>query len=64
MGFFQSLKDDLSEAVNELMEEENAAAQRKDEEPELIGGEDIDINEMLKNIEDEMSGFVDDTVKE
>lgn len=64
MGFFQSLKDDLSEAVNELMEEENAAALKKDEEPEMIGGEDIDINEMLKNIEDEMSGFVEETVKE
>ena len=64
MGFFQSLKDDLSEAVNELMEEENAAALKQDTEADTEAGEDIDIDEMLKNIESEMSGFVEDTVKE
>ncbi|MCR4584477.1 MAG: polymer-forming cytoskeletal protein [Lachnospiraceae bacterium] len=64
MGFFQSLKDDLSEAVNELMEEENAAAEKGMEEPDDGLPADMDINEMLKSIEDEMSGFVEETVKE
>lgn len=60
MGFFSDLKEDLSQAVNELM---------PGEEPETVQGEDmVSLDEMLKNIDsiqipaEENADQVEDTV--
>lgn len=56
MGFFSDLKEDLSQAVNELMPEEER--NRKKEateisvEPEVSAEPEVSLDEMLENIED------------
>lgn len=51
MGFFSDLKDDLSQAVNELIPEEEAA---KDEAPaEQENSFSVDLSDMLENVEEQ-----------
>ena len=57
MGFFSDLKEDLSQAVNELMPEEeqirNTQEQENAESEEAQTAEpEISIDEMLKNIDE------------
>ena len=56
MGFFSDLKEDLSQAVNELMPEELAVEQESSmevvEEPVNEVAADLSLEEMLKNIDD------------
>lgn len=59
MGFFSDLKDDLSQAVNELMPEEelqakeavNKAEEAADETSETVNGFDADLGAMLDKME-------------
>ena len=51
MGFFSDLKDDISQAVNEVSEEETLKTAEKEETTETK--EDIDLNSLLDNIEEE-----------
>lgn len=50
MGFFSDLKEDLSQAVNELMPEEERS--RKKEATEGTVEPEVSLDEMLENIED------------
>lgn len=50
MGFFSDLKEDLSQAVNELMPEEQR--DRKKEATEGAAEPEVSLEEMLENIED------------
>lgn len=61
MGFFSDLKDDLSQAVNELMPEEEAMAQESAKEEEAkaqegtdatVNGFEADLSEMLDKVEE------------
>ena len=66
MGFFSDLKDDLSQAVNELMPEEgaeeilrdvgwqDAAEQEATDEKETVNGFNEDLSQMLDKVEEEM----------
>ena len=56
MGFFSDLKDDLSQAVNELMPEgetqvSNEAEEAAYEEAETVNGFDTDLSSMLDNVD-------------
>lgn len=50
MGFFSDLKEDLSQAVNELMPEEER--NRKNEATQGLAEPEVSLDEMLENIED------------
>lgn len=57
MGFFSDLKDDLSQAVNELMPEESEQAEEKAEGNEMETDETVnhfesDLSQMLDNMEE------------
>ncbi len=54
MGFFSDLKDDLSQAVNELMPEGETQTTQEAayEEPETVNGFDADLNRMLDSVEE------------
>ncbi len=63
MGFFSDLKDDLSQAVNELMPEEESAAEdaakevkavQPEENSETVNGFDTDLSAMLDKVETTM----------
>lgn len=58
MGFFSDLKDDLSQAVNEMMPEENGTTEVEDTLP------DVDLSSMLDKMEAELSEEVTETVQE
>lgn len=59
MGFFSDLKEDLSQAVNELMPEEDLKAPRMEPEPEEAAvqeeaatyGEEVDLAGMLDHLD-------------
>lgn len=51
MGFFSDLKDDLSQAVNELLPEEELQSETKEEKAEKVEAEGISLDEMLANID-------------
>ena len=53
MGFFSDLKDDLSQAVNELLPEGETqkAAEEISEEQETVNGFEADLSQMLDSVE-------------
>ena len=55
MGFFSDLKDDLSQAVNELMPEDSKETMQESEEmvaeQETVNGFDADLSQMLDSME-------------
>ncbi|MCR5278474.1 MAG: polymer-forming cytoskeletal protein [Lachnospiraceae bacterium] len=53
MGFFSDLKDDISQAVGEVPEEEALEAAAETEEGNAETKEDIDLSSLLDNIEEE-----------
>lgn len=48
MGFFSDLKEDLSQAVNELIPEEEQIRTREEQAEKT----EVSLDEMLKNIDD------------
>lgn len=58
MGFFSDLKEDLSQAVNELIPEEETNTTQKEQKDDVA----VSLDEMLANI-DEINVLQDDTVE-